>query len=202
MANAWIAALQSHDADGTLYINTIGVKMDPVTGSGLSADDLASAINDWFGAEYKAALPARLTFDSITVRLMPEPTTEEGVFVVGAVGGTSESNTYPKELAVLCSWKTDFPGRRGRGHVAFPTPHITGIFATPSTYLTTAVWFTTTLKAWFDKLDAGHDWGPSGTPDGHLSHVVYSRVGLAWHDVTARQARATPRWVERRQTAP
>jgi hypothetical protein len=201
MASAWIAALQSHDSAGTLYINTIGVKMDPASGDGLSATDLASACNDWFGTTYKNALPARLTFDSITVRKMPEPTTEEGVFAVGAAGGTSESATFPKELVVVCAWKTDQPGRSGRGHIEFPTPHITGIFSSPESYLTTAVWFTTTLKAFFDALDAGHDWGPGGA-DGHLSHVVYSRKNAAYYDVKARLARSAPRWLERRQTAP
>jgi|SRR5690348_1155076 len=198
MASAWLAAFASHDSVGTLYINTFGVKMDFSIGDELSANDLASNVNDWFGSEYRAALPARCTLDTITVRKMPEPTTEEGVKVVGLAGGTSESATFPLELAVTCSWKTDHPGRSGRGHIAFPTPHITGIFATPSTYLTTAVWFTTTLKALFDKLDAGHDVGT----DGHLSHIVWSRKNAAYYDVKSRLARSAPRWIERRQTAP
>lgn len=201
MASAWILAAASHDASGTLFINTFGVKMDPVTGGGLSANDLADHCYTWFGAEYKACLGAGLTLDTFTVRHMPEPASAEGVHAVGLAGGVAEGPAFPKQIAVICSWKTDQPGRSGRGHIALPAPRTNAIWNGTNWDFTTT-YFTTQIAAFYAKLNAGHDWGPSGAPDGHLSHVVYSRKHDAYYDVKARITRPQPRWVERRQTAP
>jgi hypothetical protein len=201
MASAWIAAFASHDSTGTLFINTFGVKMDPVSGSGLNANDLAGAVNDWFGAEYRACLGAGLTLDTITVRKMPEPTTEEGAHAIGLAGGVAEGPAFPKQIAVILSWKTDQPGRSGRGHIALPAPRTNAIWNGTNWDFTTT-YFTTQIANLKSKLDACHDWMSGGVTDGHLSHVVYSRKHDAYYDVKTRITRPQPRWVERRQTAP
>src|SRR5690242_6987433 len=200
MATNWLATFASHDSAGTLYENTIGVKMDPVSGGGLNANDLASAINDWVGTEYKNILSGLLTFDSIAVKKMPFPVTEEGLKATGVTGGGSASDAWPKEIALLLSWKTDHVGRTGRGHIAVPAPRSSSLYSGGSVWDLSTAYFTSTVKAFLDKLDAGHDWG--SLPDGHLSHIVYSRKDDAGYDVKSRIARAPMRWVERRQTAP
>jgi hypothetical protein len=201
MASAWIAAFASHDASGTLFINTLGVKMDPVTGGGLNANDLASEVKTWLATEYRACLGAGLTLDTVTLRRMPEPASEEGVAAVGLAGGVAEGPAFPKQIAIICSWKTDHPGRSGRGHIALPAPRSNAIWNGTNWDFTTT-YFTTTLPAFLAKLNAGRDWMSGGVVDGHLSHVVYSRVHDAYYDVKTRIVRPQPRWVERRQTAP
>lgn len=198
----WIASLESHDTAGTLYVNTIGVKMDPTIVDELTADHLADACYTWFGAEYRACLSEILTFDSITVRRQPEPSSEEGVHAVGLAGTVVPATIVPRELAVILSWKTSHPGRRGRGHIALPLAGITDPFSGPNVYRTAAGYFSTIIPAFLDKLDEGHDYTGEEAGAGHLSHIVYSRVDNAGYDVTARLVRSTPRWVQRRQTAP
>lgn len=199
MASAWRASLASHDSAGTLYINTIGVKMDPLVGDGLSATDLAAAVYDWIGATYRACLPARLTFDSITVDSFPVPGTQ-GVKAVGLAGTFTENTALPRELCAIASWKTDVATRSGRGHIALPLPFSTDAFAGGSVAGTT--WATATVQAFFNALDAGHDWESGGVTEGHISHVVLSRKNAAYYDVKSRILRSSIRWVERRQTAP
>lgn len=197
MASAWRVAIASHDATATLFINTLGVKMDPVSGGGLSPTDLAAAVWDWFGAEYRAILGAGLTVDSVTCDSFPVPGTQ-GVHAVGAAGLVTEDQGAPRELAAIFSWKTDVATRSGRGHIAFPIPQATGI-KSGSALLTSGTW-KTAVDAFFAKLDAGHDWGSPA--EGHLSHVVLSRKNAAYYDVKTRLMRTPIRWVERRQTAP
>lgn len=202
MASAWLAAIAAHDSAGTLFINTIGVKMDPSSGDGLSSSDLAAECWTWFGTEWRAATPTRLTLDSITVRKMPEPTTDEGVHAIGVAGQETEDANIAKEICVTLSWKTDHPGRSGRGHIAFPVAGHGGLFLSGgNSFDLTQHQFATSIPALLAKLDAGHDWGPAGA-DGHLSHVVWSRKNAAYYDVKARLIRSAPRWLERRQTAP
>lgn len=201
MASLWVAQLASHDSAGTLYINTLGVKMDPASGDGLNASDLASAVNDWIGSSYRDLLRSSLTFDTITVRKQPEPTTDEGVHAIALAGTATDSTVLPKELAVTLAWKTDHPGRSGRGHIALPCPWLNGIISDGNSYLMTSTYFTTKVAAFFSALDGGHGWGPGGA-DGHISHVVYSRKDATGYDVKTRLARSAPRWQERRQTAP
>lgn len=200
MASAWLASFESHDSAGVLYSNTIGVKMDPVTGSGLSPNDLADHVSSWLKSSYKACLRASCTLDLIRVRAT-DGSGAEGIKAIGEAGGASASENCPKELALICSWKTDVATRSGRGHIALPIPASTAII-TGSLWTTSDAFFTTTVAAFFSALDAGADWGPSGTPDGHLSHVVWSRKNSAYYDVKSRLYRAPIRWVERRQTAP
>jgi hypothetical protein len=201
VASAWIAALKSHDASGTLYINTLGVKMDPVSGDGLSATDLATHINTWIGSSYRACLPARCTMDEIQVIKMPFGTGVEGVHAIGVAGGITENTSLPRELAIIFAWKTDNATRSGRGHIAFPMPMVSTLMSGQTFDLTTT-YFTTNVPAFFAALDAGHDWTSGGVTEGHLSHVVYSRKNNAYYDVKTRLVRSQPRWVERRQTAP
>lgn len=201
MASAWLATFASHDSAGTLYENTIGVKMDPVSGSGLNATDLASAVNDWLGDSYRGMLSGLLTFDSITVKSTPLPSTSQGVHAVGLAGAGQTDDDFPKELAVILSWKTDFPQRSGRGHIAL-APSRTASFLSHSNWNLASTYFTVAVKAFLDALDAGHDWQSGGVTEGHLSHVVYSRKYDAYHDVKTRLIRSQVRWVERRQTAP
>lgn len=203
MATNWLATFASHDSAGTLFENTIGVKMDPSSGDGLNATDLASAINDWVGASYLGCLSGLLTLDTITVRKMPEPTADVGVKAVGLTGTSGNSdNDLPRELSVILAWKTDHAGRSGRGHIALPALRATSLYATGGqTFNMSGGVFSTKIPAFFSDLDDGFDWGIGGA-DGHLSHIVYSRVHDAGYDVKARIIRSTPRWVERRQTAP
>lgn len=201
MSSAWIAAVQSHDSGGVLYVNTLGVKMDPVSGDGLSATDLASAVWDWIGASYRAALPARLTIDSVKVTKMPFGTGVDGLHAVGLAGSVAEDSTLPRELCVILGWKTDVATRSGRGHIAFPTPMTAGLM-TGQVYNLALGYFATTLTAFLTALDGGHDWTSGGVTEGHLSHVVYSRKHDTYADVKTRLIRSAPRWVERRQTAP
>lgn len=201
MASAWIAALQSHDSAGTLFINTLGVKMDPVSGDGLNPSDLADACYDWFGASYRALLWTGLTFDSITVRKMPPGSGAEGVHAVGLAGTASGTDgNFPLELCYILSWKTDVATRSGRGHIAVPAPPITAITSSHNTWDFSSTYFATTVPAFLSALDGGHDWGSPA--EGHLSHVVYSRKHDAYYDVKSRLIRSQKRWLERRQTAP
>lgn len=197
----WLATFASHDSGGTLYENTIGVKMDPVVGDGLNATDLADEISSWLTASYRACLSALLTLDTITVRRMPFPTTEEGVKALGLAGTGGPDYEFPKECAVILAWKTDHPGRSGRGHIALPPPR-TASFMTQSNWNLASGFFTISVAAFLAALDAGHDWTSEGVTDGHLSHIVYSRVDNAGYDVKARIVRPAVRWVQRRQTAP
>ena len=202
MASFWLATFTSHDGNGALFENTIGVKMDPTSGDGLSPNDLASAVNDWVGSEYNAILSGLLTFDLITVRKMPYPITAEGVKAVGTTGAGANDDNWPREIALILSWKTDHPGRSGRGHIAVGAPRkASTLYAGNSLWNLSSTYFTITVKAFTDALDDGFDWGPGGA-DGHLSHVVYSRVDGTGYDVKARIPRAPMRWVQRRQTAP
>jgi hypothetical protein len=202
MASNWLATFASHDAVGTLYENTIGVKMDPTSGDGLSAGDLADAVYSWVGSEYNACLSGLLTLDTLTVRKMPFPVTEEGVHAINTTGGGANDDNWPREIALICAWKTDHPGRSGRGHIALPAPRkASTLYAGNSVWVLTNAYFTTTVQAFYDALDAGADWGPGGA-DGHISHIVYSRKDDAGYDVKARVSRAGMRWVERRQTIP
>jgi hypothetical protein len=200
VASAWRAALKSHDADGTLYINTIGVKMDPVSGSGLNPTDLASAVNDWIGAAYRAILSSSLTFDSIEVDSFPTPGTQ-GVHAV-ALGGTGPAGgSLPKELCAIFSWKTDNATRHGRGHIAFPLPGDTGLLSSGNNVNYGGTWGTN-VNSFFSALDAGHDWVSGGVTEGHISHVVLSKATGNYYDVKTRLRRNAVRWLERRQTAP
>jgi hypothetical protein len=201
MASIWIAAFASHDAAGTLYINTLGVKQDTTGGSEMDGGDLASAVKDWLATDYRACLSPELTLDSITVRKMPEPTTEEGVAAVGLAGTGPDSATLPRELAIILSWKTDHPGRSGRGHIALPAPQAAGLLSSPASYNVGAAYFTGPVTTFLNALGAGHDVSGLGG-DTHISHVVWSAKDAAGYDVVARLIRPGPRWVQRRQTAP
>lgn len=184
-----------------MYINTLGVKMD-ATGDELSATGLANECASWFATEYRACLPTRLTLDTLTMRRMPEPSTEVGVKGIALAGTVAEGGDFlPLELACTLSWKTNHAGRSGRGHIALPVPHVTSLMNSVNTYDSSKGLFTTNIPAFFAKLDDGHDWGVGGI-GGHLSHIVYSRKNNAGYDVTARLIRYAPRWQQRRQTAP
>lgn len=201
MASAWRASLNSHDSTGTLYINTIGVKMDPVSGDGLSPTDLAAAVNTWIGATYRALLPTRLTFDSITVREMFVPDPAEGVHAVALAGTYPETMNAPRMLCAIAAWKTDVATRSGRGHIALPLPLNAALIGGDNLNGASG-YVTTTAPAFFDALDAGHDWTSGGVTEGHLSHVVLSVKNAAYYDVKTRLLRSQIRWIERRQTAP
>lgn len=198
MASAWRAIFQSHDSAGVIYINTIGVKMDPVSGSGLSPSDLATHVNTWLGGTYRGILGAGLTLDTVTVDSFPTPG-DQGVHAVNLPGNVTEDHGQPRELCAIFAWKTDVATRSGRGHIAFPLPQANGII-NASTLLASSAW-QTSAAAFFAALDAGHDWG--GPPaEGHLSHVVLSKKNSAYYDVKTRIVRPSIRWIERRQTAP
>jgi len=200
VASAWRAIFSSHDSDGTLFINTFGVKMDPISGDGLNPTDLASAVNDWFGDEYVACLGTSLTLDTITVDSFPTAG-EQGVFARGSAGTVSVANDIPRELAAIFSWKTDNATRSGRGHIAFPLPRGHEWLNGSSVNYSTLSWGTT-VQDLFDALDAGHDWTSGGVTEGHLSHVVLSPKTGNYFDVKTRIKRNPVRWVERRQSAP
>lgn len=198
MASAWRAAFQSHDGAGVLYINTFGVKMDPVSGDGLNATDLASAVYDWFGAEYRACLPGVLTLDSVTVDSFPAGGIQ-GVHAVGLAGLGSPDTDLPGEVCSIFAWKTDVATKSGRGHIAFPMPRDTAL--TTGSVINGGTAWRGLVDDLFAALDDGHDWG--GPPaEGHLSHVVLSKKNGAYYDVKTRLVRNRIRWIERRQTAP
>jgi len=202
VASDWVAAFASHSANGTLFINTFGVKMDPSSGDGLSANDLASKVYDWIGPTYRECLPSYLTLDTVTVDKMPFPTTEQGVHAVGLAGSYVVSPDRPEEIAAIFSWKTDNPGRSGRGHIAFPVPAYSSLYTSNGQLFDLSYsYFTSHVANFFAALDAGADWGVGGL-DGHVSQTVYSRHDAAGYDVKTRIVRPSPRWIERRQTSP
>lgn len=200
MASAWRASFASHDAGGTLFINTIGVKQDPIEGAGLSPADLATHVWTWLGAAYGGITPASLTVDSVTVDGMFDRHGEQGVHAVGGAGGFPVTSAVPKELAAILSWKTDNSTRSGRGHIAVVVP--SHELVTGSQLNMASSWVTTNIAAFFTNLNSGHDVIDTGVTVNHLSHVVLSRKNTAYYDVKSRIVRAPVRWVERRQTAP
>lgn len=202
MASAWIAVLQSHDAAGVVYINTLGVKMDPVAGDGLNPTDLADECYSWFGAEYRAILGEGLQFDTLTVEKMPSGSGIVGVHPVNLAGTVAEGSSRPREICYILSWKTDVATRSGRGHIAVSCPLVDSLYSGQSFNMGAAYFASGAVPAFLAKLDAGHDWLTSGVTDGHLSHIVYSRKHDSYADVKARIIRSKPRWLERRQTAP
>src|SRR5512140_169212 len=200
MASAWLVAFKSHDEVGTLIINTIGVKMDPVAGDGLNPTDLAAEVDAWVGAEYWACVGGQVHGDAITVTGPFPGGTEEGTKAVTRTGGVSTANDLPRELVAICSWKTDVATRSGRGHIALPLPRAAALLS--GSALASATGFQTAVAAFFAKLDAGHDWTSGGITEGHLSQVVLSRKHGSYADVKARLLRSQVRWLERRQSAP
>lgn len=200
MASLWRVALSSHFSDGTLHINTLGVKMDPLVGDGLSPVDLASHCYTWFGAEYRAILSAGLHWDTITVDSFPA-LGSQGVYGPNVNGLYANPDSYPKEEAYILAWKTGHATRSGRGHISVSLPAASELHS-GSNIATGATYFATTVPAFLAKLDAGHDWVSGGITEGHLSHVVLSRKDATGYDVNARLIRNAVRWVERRQTAP
>lgn len=201
MASAWIAAIQSADAAGVLYINTLGIKMDPVTGDGLNATDLADECWSWFGSEYRGILGEGLQIQTLTVTKMPAGSGVEGVHAVNLAGTVAEGSSRPREICYILSWKTDLATRSGRGHIAVSCPLVDSLYSGQSFNMGAAYFASGAVPAFLAKLNAGHDWGGE-IAAGHLSHIVYSRKHDSYADVKTRIIRSKPRWLERRQTAP
>lgn len=199
MASAWRAAFKSHDANGILYVNTIGVKMDPISGGGLNPTDLAQAVSDWLTTSYRKCLPTRLTLDTVQVDSFPVSGTQ-GVHAIGLAGTGVENMDAPVECCVIAAWKTDVATRSGRGHIALPIVWNDG----RNTYSTLdiAAYAAAVTGDFFAALAAGHDWASGGVTEGHLSHVVLSKKTGDYYDVKTRLLRSKIRWLERRQTAP
>lgn len=197
----WLVAFKSHDPGGILFINTICVHYEPLGGVGddLTASQTASQVRDWLSTPYRTALSSANVLDEIDVRSAPAGSSEAGVQAVGLAGLASGVGDLPHQLAVILSFKTGHATRRGRGHIAYPGNKSESAY-TGGLFSTSTAWWTAidTLTA---ALLAGHDVGAFGL-SGHLSHRVWSRVDQASYDVTSIIKRTSPRWVERRQTAP
>jgi hypothetical protein len=204
VARDYLASIRSHDAQGVLYVNTLGIKTEPTLGVGeLDASSAADEFWLWLGTEYRACIPSSYTVDTVHLRgiLGTSAAVDKSIGTNGTL--SAAGGAIPREVAFVITWRTAIVGRSGRGRMYLPSPKAGSISGTDySTWDTgSAIW--AAALTFGNKVLAGRDYNvSSGLFTGHMSGRVYSRAHGANYDIRSFTRQPQARWLRSRRSAP
>lgn len=200
-----LAAIRGHDAGGVQYVNTLAFTQDVPVGPDTALDysTMADDIWVWLAATYLAMLSPDYTVDDVHVVGIlggdGEGTRAAGALGTLAVGGAT-GHTFPKELALVITWKTAHAGRTGRGRIFVPSPGYASFGADRTGWLTSGV-FWGGVQAFVTAVTTPHTVAHGGI-DHRYTLGVYSRADNTIRAVTAGVPRSQYHWLRSRSTAP
>lgn len=185
MATIWRIALEAQYGDGTLVVNTLHLKDDPVLGpDARSASQMCDEVDTWLNLKWRNCAFSDVTLTDIkaTEEVNPPDVPAQHVKSINLAGtlGTADG----KGSRAACVWSKSSTGVPVRGaHGGWHAPPWNHSAAVDSSGL-----WNTSFGGWAEvgnfntALLAGHDYG---TILGHISYVIASRT---------RHRRGDPTW--------